>query len=249
MRDLQIHCVPRPGKEGRERPVYETLMPLFSTHHVNAWEANSSTIVVDTLARATAHFAASDMTFFNRSEGPESETRLRRLVMRGTALECREFDTRSVAGLEGRSLNFPNLLPPQCTGHPHSAVFAVVRCCLAVRPRRALEWPQCSLSRSATCRCYLVHVCDGAKMCVQASWWMPEGNGAVGEGIVKISVPTDAGVSKPWDPCAVTVQEYCPGEWLPLVCLLLSMGCSGWAPWAAPCDIRALHQSRHPPHS
>lgn len=110
------------------RPVYETAQPLFSVHHVNAWEADSCTIVVDTLARDTAHFAASDFTSLSSFETPEEATTMRRLVMRGTALDCRQFDTRTVTGLEGRSFNFPSLLPPKCTGQPHQAVFVVVRC-------------------------------------------------------------------------------------------------------------------------
>lgn len=104
-------------------------------HHANAWEANSASIVVDTLARDTADFAASDMAHVTNLEsfdGPENATTLRRLVMRGSAVQCREYDTRDVAGLEGRALDFPNHLPPKCTGQPHSAVFAVVCCCIAV---------------------------------------------------------------------------------------------------------------------
>ena len=124
--------------------MYETAASAFSVHHVNAWEANSSTIVVDTLVQDSPPFVppaavedlgspkaqedALRLDDLGNSKAQEDATTLRRLVMRGTAVHCREYDTREAAGLQGWGLDFPNLLPPECTGRAHNAVFAVVRC-------------------------------------------------------------------------------------------------------------------------
>lgn len=124
---MQIHCVPRPGKEGRERPVYEA-PHKFAFHHVNAWEADSATVVVDTLARAAQDFNQSmeqvEQAYF---EGGSNAATVRRMVMRGTAVQVREFDMRDVPALGLKYLELPSPYPPQFCGKPHGAIFASVR--------------------------------------------------------------------------------------------------------------------------
>lgn len=52
---LQVHCIPRPGKRGSPRPVYE-VSSKFAFHHANAWDTdNGTTIVVRAPAPLTAH--------------------------------------------------------------------------------------------------------------------------------------------------------------------------------------------------
>jgi Retinal pigment epithelial membrane protein len=127
---LQIHCVPRPGKDGFKRPVY-TAPSAFSFHHVNAFEADSATIVIDTFARKRITFDGSlSKADVKDVAGPEQLTSLRRLVVRGTAPEARAFD---VGAAFCRTMELPSQLPANVTGRPHSVIYAVVRCFLMMR--------------------------------------------------------------------------------------------------------------------
>jgi carotenoid cleavage dioxygenase-like enzyme len=123
----QVHCIPRPGRAGKARPVY-TAPPMFAFHHVNAYEDPScDAIVIDTLARDTVDFSGDLRAFLTQTFGSAAtKTTLRRLVCRGHRRRCAHHDLRRVPALD-RVAEFAAPLPPACVGRPHRVAFCAVR--------------------------------------------------------------------------------------------------------------------------
>lgn len=123
----QVHCIPRPGKAGVPRPVYET-PTKFCFHHVNAFEAPGGAIVVDTIGRDDIDFGGGLRDFTAQQyHDPTVATTLRRIVCRGNDKRATEHDLRQVPALRNRGLEFPAQMPADVTARPHDAIFLGVR--------------------------------------------------------------------------------------------------------------------------
>eukprot|EP00892_Ulva_mutabilis_P000995 jgi/Ulvmu1/10897/UM007_0074.1 len=163
---MKIHCIPRPGKQGRKRVVYESANK-FAFHHINAWEADGGeTIVVDTLATDDIDFGVSfnDQTL-EKTRDPSTAITPRRLVLRGEDRSAQEHRLRADGCTE-----FPTPLQPGEAGRPHSHFFALA-------------------GRS-----------------------VPEGKWGFPQSMVKVEAPPSLGVSEPFDPTAIKITEYYPGD-------------------------------------
>lgn len=120
----QIHCIPRPGKRGRRRVVYEAANK-FAFHHINAWEAEGDAIVLDTCASDSIDFSKTlDSNPLPMLRDRSAKTTPRRLVMRGGNRRVQEYDMGVKAYTE-----LPAPLQPEVTGRPYSHFFAMVRAC------------------------------------------------------------------------------------------------------------------------
>lgn len=118
---MQIHCIPRPGKQGRKRVVYETASK-FAFHHINAWEADDDTIVIDTCAMDTIDFGQPLEQALEGTRIRSAAATPRRLVLHGNDRRAQEHIIRSDSYTE-----MPTPLLPRGNGRPHDHFFALVR--------------------------------------------------------------------------------------------------------------------------
>jgi carotenoid cleavage dioxygenase-like enzyme len=123
---VQIHCIPRPGKNGRKRPIYEA-SSQFAFHHINAFEAEGGRIVVDTLSSRHIAFE-SDLTSASTAmyKNASRMTTPKRLVLDGQLSRAMEFDMADAADLV-TFMEFPAQLPAQAVGKAYNCFFATVR--------------------------------------------------------------------------------------------------------------------------
>jgi carotenoid cleavage dioxygenase-like enzyme len=101
--------------------------PKFSFHHINAFEVQDGTIVMDIIA--------SNFTLFHRDwesvgtaylQDPAFMSTIRRLVATKGQEHVQEHDLRAVPGLQG-ICEFVAQLPPDVVGRAHQTFFCLVR--------------------------------------------------------------------------------------------------------------------------
>lgn len=191
---MQIHCIPRPGKRGRRRIVYEAATK-FAFHHVNAYEVDGGdTIVVDTCASDTVDFGfCLDAGVLPATRNPSLKMTLRRLVLRGSMRRVEEYDM----GVKEYS-EMPSPLAAADTGRPHNHFFVTVR----------------PLSRHATvARVCAPWVPSLPRPVLQTGRRVarPDRQHGFMQSVIQVEVPPSLGVSQPFDAAAVKTTEYYPG--------------------------------------